>query len=318
MTTTKLTELYVHEVVRRLPAAQRDDIALELRTTIADTVDARGDGDPQAAERAVLKEMGDPVSYAARYSERPLALIGPDLYPAYMRLLTVLLLSVLPLVTVVFVVMDIADGEGLGTALEGGVGTVLTVGAQMVAVLTLVFALAERSRRRDGSGVRAMPWSPDELPGARQQPDKGAASAVAGAAWDALLIGLIVWQHTNKPYKTDTDGERVAVLDPALWSGWIWPLLVGLGCLVVVSLVRVAARGWTVPLAAGFVVGQAAFSLSLAWILYEQRLFNPEFLVDANRSWTTPDEAYTGAAVIVLAIGASAIFKCVRAVRGVR
>ena len=317
MTTTKLTELYVHEVVRRLPADQRDDIALELRTTIADTVDARGGDDPQAAERAVLGEMGDPARYAARYSDRPLALIGPDLYPTYTRLLAVLLLTVLPVVTCVFVLLDVLDGEGLGTALEGGVGTVLTVGAQMIAVLTLVFALAEWSRRREGGGVRAVPWTPDELP-RTPQADKGAASAVAGAAWDALLIGLIVWQHTNKPYRTDTDGERIAVLDPELWSGWIWPLLIGLGCLVVVSLARVAARGWTVPLVAGYVVGQAAFSLSLAWILAEQRLFNPQFLADTNQSWTTPDEAYTGAAVIVLAIGASGIYKCVRAVRGVK
>jgi hypothetical protein len=53
-----LTDRYVHEVVRRIPVDQRDDVAAELRTTIADTVDARDSGD---AERDVLTEMGDPI-----------------------------------------------------------------------------------------------------------------------------------------------------------------------------------------------------------------------------------------------------------------
>ncbi|MGW4107442.1 hypothetical protein [Streptomyces sp. NPDC004976] len=42
MSTGVLTERYVHEVVRRLPADQRDDMAQELRATIADTIEGRG------------------------------------------------------------------------------------------------------------------------------------------------------------------------------------------------------------------------------------------------------------------------------------
>lgn len=37
MTTDTLTDRYVREVVRRIPADQREDVAEELRTTIADT-----------------------------------------------------------------------------------------------------------------------------------------------------------------------------------------------------------------------------------------------------------------------------------------
>ena len=37
MNDNTLTDRYVHEVVRRIPANQRDDVADELRATITDT-----------------------------------------------------------------------------------------------------------------------------------------------------------------------------------------------------------------------------------------------------------------------------------------
>ncbi|MGW0391210.1 HAAS signaling domain-containing protein [Streptomyces sp. NPDC003042] len=312
MSTTTLTERYVHEVVRRLPADQRDDIAEELRATIADTIEARDPAALQAAEREVLSEMGDPIRYAARYTDRPLALIGPDLYPMYVRLLVVLLTSVLPVITIVFALMELADTHDAAAAVGAGISTVLTVGAQLIAVLTLAFAVAERVRNRDGALARTATWTLDDLPEVRQ-PDKGGVAAYAAVAWDALLIALIGWQHFARPYRTG-GGEEIEVLDPALWSGWIWPVLVGLAGMLAVALARVAARGWTVPLAGLNAVTQAVFALPLAWILHRQMFLNPRFLADASSNGLT-QEVYTGAAVIVLLVGASAAVKSFRAAR---
>ncbi|MFD7280811.1 hypothetical protein ACFV80_28120 [Streptomyces sp. NPDC059862] len=318
MSTGVLTERYVHEVVRRLPADQRDDIAEELRATIADTVEGRNADDPQAAEREVLSEMGDPVRYASRYTERPLALIGPDLYPAYLRLLVALLTTVLPVITVGLVLLEVADTDDIGAALRSGAGTLITVGAQLVAVLTLVFAVAERVRHRRGV-TGAARWTPDDLPDVRQ-PDKGGIGAFAAVVWDAFLFALIIWQHTAEPYWADGDsaagdGKWLEVLNPDLWSGWIWPILAGLAGLVAVGLARVVARGWTLRLATWYAVAQAVFTLPLAWVLYQQELFNPDFLADAKTLWETPDPVYSGAALIVLAIGVSSVTKGFRTAR---
>ncbi|MEU5645601.1 HAAS signaling domain-containing protein [Streptomyces milbemycinicus] len=317
MSTSVLTERYVHEVVRRLPAEQRDDIAEELRTTIADTVDGRGSADPRVAEREVLSELGDPVRYAARYTDRPLALIGPDLYPTYIRLLVTLLCTLLPAVTFGLVVLDVLDDDNLGSAIGSGIGTLFTLGCQMIAVLTVVFGVMERVRHRKGV-VDAATWTPDDLPEVRQ-PDKGGVAACAAAVWYGLLFGLVIWQHTAEPYRADGAGgdtKRIEVLDPGLWSGWVWPMLAGLAGLVVVQLARVAARGWTVPLAAGNAVAQAMFTLPLAWVFNEKSVFNPDFLADADTLWSSTDQAYAGTALIVLALGVSAVFKSFRAARG--
>ncbi|MFN8629484.1 MAG: hypothetical protein U0838_03940 [Chloroflexota bacterium] len=79
---TTLTDRYVWAVLRSLPNGQRRAGARD-RALIADAIEARGAvGIPAPdAERAALVELGDPDALAARYMDRPLALIRPRLYP---------------------------------------------------------------------------------------------------------------------------------------------------------------------------------------------------------------------------------------------
>jgi hypothetical protein len=317
MSTTTLTERYVEEVVRRIPADQRGDVADELRATIADMIDARipPDGDTRGdrdVESAVLTELGDPIRLAARYADRPAMLIGPELYPTYIRLLKLLLTTVLPIVTAVVVVLDVFDNN-LNSAIQAGIGTILTVGGQMVAWLTLVFAVIERSGAHGDAVRRTNRWTPADLPEVRR-PDPCRNGAIASAVWHALVIVFVLWQAVIKPYRAD-DGRDLPLLDPALWSNWMWPMLAGLAGIVVFELMRVAARGWTVRLAAGYAVFEVLFAAPLAWVLYDQRLLDPALVADFNGDWTTPDAVYTIAAVAVIAVSASEIVKRFREAR---
>ncbi|WP_030177163.1 HAAS signaling domain-containing protein [Spirillospora albida] len=309
MNANTLTERYVHEVVRRIPADQRDDVAEELRAVIADTVEARG-----ATEREVVTEMGDPIRLAARYADRPLALIGPGLYPAYVRTLKVLLGGVLPVVVAASMAVEVLNGGGVASAIGTGIGALLTVGAQMIAWLTGVFAVVERSRSLDRLFRGTQSWTPDDLPDAPRSAE-ASRGVLASAALSTALLALIIWQHVAEPY--DADGDRMPVLDPALWSGWIWPILAGLAGTALCELVRVAVHRWTVPLAAVYAAAEAVFAFSLIWVLHRQALFNPDFLATVNdgKGWTVPDSLYISTILVVLAVSVSEVVGCFRQAR---
>jgi hypothetical protein len=304
---TSLTDRYVHVTVRNLDEGQRHDVEQELRGTIEDMVDARLDAGAAAsrddAERAVLVELGDPMRLAAEYTGRPLHLIGPAIYPEWRRLVTLLLWTVVPVVTVINLVLrlfvDDLASEGVGAAFASSAGLGLQVALHVVFWTTLVYALVERSQ----PGKAVIAWDPDQLP-----EDDGRSVGIGETVSSVvmlLLVGLaLIWQQTNSPL--EVDGESVPVLDPALWSGWI-PFLLGVVVAqIVVALAVFRARRWTWGLAGIAAALDVAASAAVLWLLFTGRLLNPAF-VDAMvaNGWTSVERDLTlGLTLgIVLAVG---------------
>ena len=145
---TSLTDRYVHVTVRGLDEGQRHDVEQELRGTIEDMVDARLDAGAAAsreeAERAVLVELGDPMRLTAEYTGRPLHLIGPAIFPEWRRLVTLLLWTVVPIVTVINLVLrlfiDDLASEGVGAAFASSAGLGLQVALHVVFWTTFTYA----------------------------------------------------------------------------------------------------------------------------------------------------------------------------------
>ena len=83
-----LTERYLKAVAAQLPQAERDDIIAELRdaiqTRMEDREEALGRPLTEAEEEAVLREVGHPLTVAARYGSGPMHVVGPEIYPWWM------------------------------------------------------------------------------------------------------------------------------------------------------------------------------------------------------------------------------------------
>ncbi len=94
-----LINIYVQEVSRRLPEKIREDISLELRSTISDMLpDDFTDNDVNQA----LESLGNPAVLASRYRDRPMHLIGPKFYDIYMTLLKMISLIVVIVTFILF------------------------------------------------------------------------------------------------------------------------------------------------------------------------------------------------------------------------
>jgi hypothetical protein len=302
--TDTLTERYLREVVRHVPAHRRDAVSRAVGRTIAELTDARRTSEPEPVERAVLAELGDPARVAVCYGGRHDMLIGPDSYPAYSRLLKGLLTAVVPALAAALMIVDVMDDADVGSVIGTGIGTAVTAAAHIIAWTTVLFAVAERRGEAGPEPPSATSWTPDDLP---QPGAHHVGPAWISSAWHAALLGVIVWQRLAMPYRPDggaTRNDGVELLDPALWSGWIWPILGGLTGIVALHLTRAAWGRWSAAMVRWYAVAHAGFALPLAWVLSQQRLFNPEFLVDFNGGWSTPDAFYTATALGVLAASA--------------
>ena len=279
MTTASLTDRYIYAVQRSLPEAQRADIDRELRATIADTIDGKieSGSKPADAEREALTELGDPYKLAWGYADRPLHLIGPALFPDYIRLLRVLYFIVLPIVVVVvFLSLLLAkslEGESLWEAF--GVIWPVTIGlvVHMGFWTTLVFAVLERTQPKSRLVTT---WDPSLLP---QIPVKGTIRSLdTGAAlvWLTLYVAALIGQQFFSPL-LDAAGDPLPVINPELWSFWL-PYFIGLAVLeAVFAIVLYRIRHWTVPLAIVNTVLALAFAIPAMLLLWGGEVMNSRF-----------------------------------------
>jgi hypothetical protein len=279
MTTTSLTDRYVWAVLRSLPEGQRADIDRELRATIADTIDAKvesGTAAP-ASETEALVELGDPYKLAWGYADRPLHLIGPALFPDYIRLLRLLYVVVLPIVVAaVFVSLLLAkslDGDSPWAAFGVIWPTIIGVAVHMGFWTTLVFAVLERTTPQ---GKPLTKWDPATLP---QLPVAGTIKTLdTGAAlvWLTLYIAALVAQQFFSPLQNGA-AEPIPVINPELWSFWL-PYFIGLaGLEIVFAVILHRTRRWTVPLALANAALAIAFAIPAVLLLRSEDVVNPAF-----------------------------------------
>jgi hypothetical protein len=277
-----LIERYVWAVARRLPKEVGTDVAQELRTTIADMVEARGGGED--AVRDVLVELGDPARLAAGYATKPRHLIGPELYPTYVRVLTTVLLVVVPLVLVVTLVAELWDPvDGVPLGVLAGLQAVVQTGVMVAFGVTLVFAVLERYGVVPGEAGarRGGAWDPATLPpvgGGRQISIGG---SIAGIVFLSLLLGVVVWQRSHSVFRVD--GEPVAFLDGALWELWVPVFVVIVVAGIAVEVWKAVSGVWTSALVVANVAVNTAFAAFFVTLLSTQRFVSTAFVEEFER-----------------------------------
>ncbi len=301
---TTLTDRYVWGVLRAVPARQRDELGPEIRALVADAIEAReGAGVPSTdAERAALVELGDPEILASRYTDRPMALIGPRLYPEWRRLLALLLPIVVPIATAATVVAAAIGGQGPTQLVGTGVTTAFNVALQLAFWITLVFAIMERAGTH---AVDVDPWTPDRLPEIPAPTRPGLAETVVVVVSIGIGLVLLAWQQLARPIVVD--GTGYPLFNPDLWSFWL-PWFAGL--LVVDGILAVVlwrAGGYTWLLATVNLVTGLAFVIPATKVLQDGTLFDPGLTAAVNAQGFGPTLAPGGIVLAVMMVISQAI-----------
>lgn len=278
---TSLTERYLAAALRSIPGRQRADVESELRSSIDDAVEDRvvAGEDRNAAERAVLEGLGDPVRLASGIAGRPLHLIGPDLFVEYRQLLTMLLSISLPIVALVQLGVALSQGDDFIGAIVAGAGGAWMVGVHIFFWVTLTFAAFERfdamRDARDEITGAAGHWTVDRLPPLER--DRVSAGETVGEVVTILITlgGLLFVNGVLR--LTDASGAAIPFLNPDLPAWWL-PLLIGtLLVLAGISVVVFFVGRWTIPLAIAYAVVDLAFAIPLIAVSLAGFLVNQAF-----------------------------------------
>ncbi|WP_053363483.1 hypothetical protein [Bacillus sp. FJAT-27251] len=286
-----LIEVYIHEVTRRLPEKSRADIALELRSTIEDTLP---DDYSEKDVKTVLEKLGNPAALASRYRDQPMHLIGPRYFDVYVSLLKM----ILPIAAVVALISMVAEyfigysGEDaivniVLTILGKGIAMIIEVGIQVFFWLTLTFAVIERTDK----GKDQVPlssslkkWTPDDLKNIAYIPKKKAilkCEVFGSLMWTAIWASLYFYaDHLMGIYRNSGDGLEFVI--PALNQEVLlryWPIVIMIIALEIgLALYKLFKGQWTNRMAVFNTAHELFATIAFIVILTNPNLMNQEFI----------------------------------------
>ncbi|MEW5551012.1 hypothetical protein ABGT24_06055 [Peribacillus frigoritolerans] len=286
----ELIELYIQEVTRRLPEKNRADIALELQSTIEDMLP---EDHTEQDVKAVLLKLGDPVTLASGYRDRPMHLIGPRYYDVYINLLKM----ILPIAAVISLIALVGDNpfrdtgntvmEAIFKIIGKGISGIISTGIQVFFWLTLSFAILERfDTSKDQSPLTKdlKPWTPENL---KDIPNISKKKAVPMIEVFASLLGLSVFaalyfNAANLLGVYEKRNGSLLFVTPSFNQDVLNSYWLLVSCVVIMGVLlaiyKLFLGRWTLKLALFHAIYQLLYTLTFIIIISNPDLLNPEFL----------------------------------------
>lgn len=287
-----LIETYIQEVTRRLPEKSREDIALELRSTIEDML---SDEYSEEEVKSVLEKLGNPAILASGYRDQPMHLIGPRYFDIYVTLLKM----ILPIAGVIAMISMIAEsfiGYGSEEAvinvvlniLGVGIWRLIEVGLQVFFWLTLIFAIIERTEKGKGNQPLTFclkEWTPDDLKNIAYIPKKQMITkceVFGSLLWTAIWATLYFYSELLVGVY-EGNGENLDFITPALnqdvlFSYWSIVLVV-IGLDIALSIYKLIKGHWTKNMAIFNTITEIIGTIVFIVIFSNSNLFHQDFIM---------------------------------------
>ncbi|HFK1462052.1 hypothetical protein AB4Z03_19455 [Bacillus sp. YAF12_1] len=300
-----LIDLYIQEVAKRLPEKNREDITLELRSTIDDMLPEDYN---EKDVKSVLEKLGSPVSLANGYLDRPMHLIGPRYFDVY----TTLLKMIIPIAAVIALISMVAenfigysgDQAVLNVILQligKGIGEIFEVSLHVFFWLTVVFVILERTDKDKGIEpltTSLKKWTPDDLKNISYIPKKKAIlkfEVFGGLMWTAVWATLYFYaNYLVGVYNGTANGLKF--VSPTFNQDVLlqyWPIVVIMIVFeICISLYKLVQGQWTQRLAIGNAILQIAGTIVFIVIVVNPHVFNAGFITYLANAFTISSEEF--------------------------
>ncbi|TWD97983.1 hypothetical protein FB545_3517 [Peribacillus frigoritolerans] len=243
--------------------------------------------------KAVLLKLGDPVTLASGYRDRPMHLIGPRYYDVYISLLKM----ILPIAAVISLIALVGDNpfrdtgntvmEAILKIIGKGISSIISTGIQVFFWLTLSFAILERlDTSKDQSPVTKdlKPWTPENL---KDIPNISKIKAVPMIEVFASLLGLSVFaalyfNAANLLGVYEKRNGSLIFVTPSFNQDVLNSYWLLVSCVIIIGVLlaiyKLFLGRWTLKLAFFHAIYQLLYTLAFIIIISNPDLLNPEFL----------------------------------------
>jgi len=285
----ELIDRYIYAVIRLLPVKQRGDIETELRGLIDDMLEQRkrgrdaGGGDIEA----VLSELGEPSSLAAKYSGKPRYLIGPGIFETYTTVLKIALAaSVFGMLVALAVNFAASPPQEAAKILGDVLGSIFSAAAGAFTWVTAVFALIEyHSADLNAIKLKKRGWKPSDLP---EIPVKSAlirrSEPIAGILF--IIIFYTLLNYAPGFFSIYHGGASpIPVFQPDVLKAYLPLINIGFAVSILKEIVRLAYGRYTLKLTAATIV-LSGISFVLTVIVFSNfSIWNPDFVYSLHQTY---------------------------------
>ncbi|TDQ39789.1 hypothetical protein [Aureibacillus halotolerans] len=280
----EIIDRYIYAVTHRFPELQRKEIKRELQGLIEDMLEERVQSDEPTEKEveSVLHELGHPASLANQYRGYDRYVISPLMFDSYVITIKIVLLSILAALTVVFAIDVILEPMGILQQFIEYLVSLINVGAQGFAWVTIIFALVDlKQRSNQKEATKAKEWKLSELP---QIPDENAtikrSDPIGSLIFTVLFTIVLLYSSELLGVWRFTDGQRLVIpfLDGSVFQKYA-PLVWGIAIISILKdCVRMILRKRNGKmLVFHTVVSVIAFAL-VSIILTDAQIWNPDFI----------------------------------------
>lgn len=284
---SNMIERYVHDVARRLPEKDRDDVKKELRANIYDMLP---EGASDDAVKKVLYELGSPASLAEKYRTKPRYLISPAYYDEYVSVLK----WILPLVGVVVMVIGFAVGafdavkaesKDFAFVISGiiskGISMGISAAFQALLWTTIGFVIAEHSGDK-GEKHGEHGWRIEDLPEvqnekARISLSEGIAELIVSVVFS--IIGLLFCTG-RLPFMMAFSNGGVFfynIFSQSFLNMLIPFILISLVLSVIEGIAKIKDRRWSVFVCVSVVVKKLVEMAITLYVVNQPNILSAEF-----------------------------------------
>ncbi|HKN75816.1 MAG TPA: hypothetical protein VJW94_11610 [Candidatus Acidoferrum sp.] len=275
-----LVESYVRAVAKALPQEQREDIMGELsediRSEMEDRQKALGRPLTEDEQESLLKQRGNPLLLAARYrqDQRSVAfgrqIIGPVLYPFYVKVLSFNLGLTFLIVGVIFTGLQLS---GQRMSFGDIVSTCLLQFFIQFGVVTLIFSLVDRHltkhpdrwQIKGKSGKFRLDLHIERNIQARLGSHTGEVSRFESLSIIVASAVALVWWTAVQSHPFLIFGPAAAFLNLApIWHQIYFPIVVLTDLEIVRAMINLVRPDWTLFRATFRVILQAG-GLAVVW-----------------------------------------------------